>query len=41
MLQQKRTKAQAISAQHKNPHLLFCGGYRKLEEKILMEKRKV
>jgi len=38
MLQLNRTKAQAISAQNKNPHLLSRGGYRKLEEKILTEK---
>jgi len=40
MLQQKRTKAQAISAQNKNPHILSRGGYKNLEEKILMEKEK-
>jgi len=40
MLQQKRTKAQAISVQNKNSHLLSCGEYRKLQEKILKEKGK-
>jgi len=40
MLQEKRKKAQAISAQNKNPHLFSRGGYRKLEEKILKEKEK-
>ena len=33
-------KAQSISAQNKNPHILSRGGYRKLEEKIMLEKKK-
>ncbi|XP_052728648.1 uncharacterized protein LOC128195389 [Vigna angularis] len=36
--QEKRSKAQGISAQNKNPHLLSRGGYRKLEEKIMKQK---
>jgi len=40
MLQVKRKKAQSISAQNKNPHILSRGGYRKLEEKIMTEKKK-
>jgi len=40
MLQQKRTKAQAISAQNKNLHLLSRGAYRKLVENIVKEKEK-
>ena len=40
MLQEIRTKAQAISKKNKNPHILSRGGYRKLEEKILKEKEK-
>jgi len=40
MLQVKRKKAQSISAQNKNPHILSRGGYRKLEEKIVTEKKK-
>ena len=39
MLQVKRKKAQSISAQNKNPHILSRGGYRKLEEKIMLEKK--
>ena len=39
MLQVKRKKAQSISAQNKNPHILSRGGYRKLEEKIMTEKK--
>ncbi|KOM25044.1 hypothetical protein LR48_Vigan46s000600 [Vigna angularis] len=35
---EKRSKAQGISAQNKNPHLLSRGGYRKLEEKIMKQK---
>ena len=40
MLQVKRKKAQSISAQNTNPHILSRGGYRKLEEKIMTEKKK-
>jgi len=40
MLQVKRKKAQSISAQNKNPHILSRGEYRKLEEKIMIEKKK-
>ena len=41
MLQeQRKKKAQSISAQNKNPHILSRGGYRKLEEKIMSEKKK-
>jgi len=40
MLEEKRTKPQGISAQNKNSHLLSRGGYRKLEEKILMRKKR-
>jgi len=40
MLQVKRKKAQSISAQNKNPHILSCCGYRKLEEKKMTEKKK-
>jgi len=40
MLQVKRKKAQSISAQNKNPYILSRGGYRKLEEKIMSEKKK-
>jgi len=39
MLQEKRKKAQSISAQNKNPHILSRGGYKKLEEKIISEKK--
>jgi len=37
---ENRKKAQSISAQNKNPHILSRGGYRKLEEKIMSEKKK-
>jgi len=40
MLQVKRKKAQSISAQNKNPHILSRGGYRKPKEKIMSEKKK-
>jgi len=40
MLQVKRKNAQSISAQNKNPHILSRGRYRKLEEKIMTEKKK-
>jgi len=40
MLEEKRKKAQSISAQNKNPHILSYGRYRKLEEKIMLEKKK-
>ena len=40
MLQEKRKKAQSISAQNRNPHILSRGGYKKLEEKIMSEKKK-
>jgi len=40
MLQVKRKKAQSISDQNKNLHILSRGGYRKLEEKIMTEKKK-
>jgi len=40
MLQEKRKKAQSISVQNRNPHILSRGGYRKLEEKIMLEKKK-
>ena len=40
MLQVKRKKAQSMSAQNKNPHILSRGGYRKLEEKIMTKKKK-
>jgi len=41
MLHEKRKKkAQIISAQNKNPHIVSRGGYRKLEEKIMSEKKK-
>jgi len=39
MLQEKRKKAQSISAQNKNPHILSRGWYRKLEVKIISEKK--
>jgi len=35
MLQEKKKKAQSISAQNKNLHILSRDGYRKLEEKIM------
>ncbi|KOM41437.1 hypothetical protein LR48_Vigan04g163500 [Vigna angularis] len=38
MWQETRSKAQGISAQNKNPHLLSRGGYMKLEEKIMKQK---
>jgi len=40
MLQEKRKKAQSIIAQNKNPRILSRGGYRKLKEKIMSEKKK-
>jgi len=40
MLQEKRKKTQSISAKNKNPHILSHDGYRKLEEKIMSEKKK-
>ena len=36
----REKKAQSISAQNTNPHILSRGGYRKLEEKIMTEKKK-
>jgi len=35
----REEKAKSISAQNKNPHILSHGGYRKLEEKIMLEKK--
>jgi len=36
----EKKKAQSKSAQNKNLHILSRGGYRKLEEKIMSEKKK-
>ena len=36
----REKKAQSISAQNKNPHIFSCGRYRKIEEKIMSEKKK-
>ena len=40
MLQEKRKKAQSLSAQNKNPHILSRSGYRKLEKKVMSENKK-
>jgi len=36
----REKKAQSITAQNKNPYKLSYGGYRKLEKKIMSEKKK-
>lgn len=34
----KNDQSKGVSAQNKKPHLLSCGGYKNLEEKIIEEK---